>query len=126
LLRRRVRAADHRVPDGLRTEVRHLFATSSPVNPHGVRTLLETGFQPVALLRKFGTRLRFLLYRPSPDSRPAPPAGQPERTVACSATKELEDAFRDDWTGTGIILDDPAQPRLQMQRLPFPFGAVRR
>ncbi|GAA0343772.1 GNAT family N-acetyltransferase [Streptomyces blastmyceticus] len=103
-------------------DIRHLFATSSPANPHGVRTLLEAGFQPVALVRKFGGRLRFLLYRPSPARWPAAPGGLPERTVACSATGELERAFQEGWTGTGIVLGEPGHPRLRMRRLPLPFG----
>ncbi|MFJ3902441.1 GNAT family N-acetyltransferase [Streptomyces sp. NPDC090025] len=118
------------------TGIRHVFATSSPANPHGVRTLMEAGFQPVGLLEKFGGKLRFLLYRPYPQAappsasqpitqsaplsaslsaspsaqRPTAPTGSEERLVAFSATDELARAFRDGWSGTGLRLDGPTGP----------------
>jgi GNAT superfamily N-acetyltransferase len=103
------------------TDIRHLFATSSPRNPHGVRTLLETGFRPVRLVRKFGGKLRFLFYRPQPTGWPAPDDGQAEMTVAFPATDELEKAFLDGWTGVGITLDGPDAAHLRMQRHVLPF-----
>ncbi|WP_414170002.1 GNAT family N-acetyltransferase [Streptoverticillium reticulum] len=108
------------------TGIRHLFATSSPLNPHGVRTLSEAGFQPIDLIRKFGGKLRFLLYRPSPQGWPAVPAGTPERTVPFPDTGALEGAFRDGWTGAGLVLDGPGPARLRMHRRPPPFGAAQR
>ncbi|GAA0471272.1 GNAT family N-acetyltransferase [Streptomyces stramineus] len=106
------------------TGIRHLFATSSPANPHGVRTLIEAGFQPVDLVRKFGGSLRFLLYRPSPAQWPT--AGEsPEKTIAFSATDELERAFRDGWTGTGISHDAHGHAQLRMRRRPLPFADAR-
>ncbi|MFD4864491.1 GNAT family N-acetyltransferase [Streptomyces sp. NPDC058412] len=116
--------------------VRHVFATSSPANPHGVRTLMEAGFQPVALVEKFGGRLRFLLYRPYPEPWAAPPARRlgPTRSaesaesaeliVPFSATDELARAFRDGWSGAGLRFDGPDGPdgaRLRMLRRPLPF-----
>lgn len=121
------------------TGIRHLFATSSPANPHGVRTLMETGFQPVGLVEKFGGRLRFLLYRPYPEPWAGPPAGGPgtagsaepsepsepavpaERIVAFSATDELARAFRDGWSGSGLRFDGSEGARLRMLRRPLPF-----
>ena len=48
------------------TDMRHLFATSSPHNPYGTRALMEAGFRPIKLVVKFGGNLRFLFYRPYP------------------------------------------------------------
>ncbi|MEV4503372.1 GNAT family N-acetyltransferase [Streptomyces klenkii] len=104
------------------TDIRHLFATSAPSNPYAVRTLLEAGFQPIGLVRKFGGRLRFLLYRPGPAGPPATAGEPPELTVACSATDALERAFRDGWTGTGIDIDGAGRARLRMRRRPLPFS----
>lgn len=104
------------------TDIRHLFSTSSPENPHGVRTLIETGFRPVRLVRKFGGKLRFLLYRPRPAGWPPhPPGDRTERIVALSATGELDDAFHDGWTGVGITIDGPRSAYLRMARQPPPF-----
>ncbi|MFF3767651.1 GNAT family N-acetyltransferase [Streptomyces sp. NPDC001922] len=103
------------------TGIRHLFATSSPRNPHGVRSLIATGFRPVRVALKFGGKLRFLFYRPFPADWPAGHGPVPERAVALSDTAGLEDAFRRGWVGTGIDVT-PAAPRLRMQRHPLPFG----
>ncbi|WP_327065881.1 GNAT family N-acetyltransferase [Kitasatospora sp. NBC_01302] len=100
------------------TDIRHLLSTSSPANPHGVRSLIETGFRPVRLVRKFGGKLRFLCYRPSPAGWPA--AAGPRRTVALGATEELEQAFRDGWTGTSLVIDDSG-PCLALRLQPAPF-----
>lgn len=113
--------------DGSDTGIRHLFATSSPLNPHGVRTLSEAGFQPIGIVRKFGGKLRFLLYRPNPQGWPPAPAGTPERTVPFPDIGALEEAFRDGWTGAGIDfdVDGPGPARLRMHRRPPPFGDAR-
>ncbi|MEU2389512.1 GNAT family N-acetyltransferase [Streptomyces sp. NPDC007369] len=106
------------------TGVRHVFATSSPANPHGVRTLAEAGFHPVGLVEKFGGKLRFLLYRPYPQPWPAPTADRAEpaeRVVAFSDTGELARAFRDGWSGAGLRFDGRAGARLRMLRRPLPF-----
>ncbi|MCX4539396.1 GNAT family N-acetyltransferase [Streptomyces sp. NBC_01565] len=111
------------------TGIRHLFSTSSPANPHGVRTLMEAGFRPVGLVEKFGGRLRFLLYRPYPQTHPAEPdapAPPAERVVAFSATDELARAFRDGWCGVGLRFDRPGGARLRMLRLPLPFRVGQR
>ncbi|MEU5163462.1 N-acetyltransferase [Streptomyces sp. NPDC020875] len=127
------------------TDIRHLLATSAPANPHGVRTLMAAGFRPVDLVRKFGGRLRFLLYRPAPGAAPAtgplgPAAGPtgaapaadgpgpaaPERVVDFAATAELARAFADGWTGAAMEPGrDGASPRLRMVHRPHPFGTVR-
>lgn len=107
------------------TGARHLLATSSPANPHGVRTLMEAGFRPVGLVRKFGGRLRFLLYRPSPAPWPADRGDRTGRTVPFTATGDLERAFRNGWAGTGIVPDASGGARLRMRRLPLPFAAGR-
>lgn len=115
--------------DLVETDIRHLLATSSPANPHGVRSLLEAGFRPVRLVRKFGGRLRFLCYRPSPAGWPAErpsessagrPGDGPRRSVSLGATEELERAFQDGWTGTAIVIDDSG-PRLALRHQPLPF-----
>ncbi|MGK5544766.1 GNAT family N-acetyltransferase [Streptomyces sp. URMC 127] len=111
--------------DVARTDIRHLFATSAPANPYAVRTLLQAGFRPIGLVRKFGGRLRFLLHRPTPGAWPVTAGEQPELTVACSATEALERAFRDGWTGTGIAIDGAGGARLRMRREPLPFGTGR-
>ncbi|MFJ7776958.1 GNAT family N-acetyltransferase [Streptomyces yangpuensis] len=97
------------------TGIRHVLATSSPDNPHGVRTLMEAGFRPVGLVEKFGGKLRFLLYRTYPQPWTAPPALPPgpapaepeERLVALSAVAELARAFRDGWSGAALSFDGP-------------------
>jgi GNAT superfamily N-acetyltransferase len=127
------------------TGIRHVFSTSSPANPHGVRTLMEAGFQPVGLVEKFGGKLRFLLYRPYPQPWPDPPAAPPgpgpgpahagpeERLIAFSAADELAQAFRDGWSSAGLRFDEPADlggpvrrgpARLRMVRRPLPFRLV--
>ncbi|AXK31840.1 GNAT family N-acetyltransferase [Streptomyces armeniacus] len=104
------------------TEIRHLFATSSPNNPHGVRSLLETGFRPFRLVRKFGGRLRFLFYRPTPADWPAMPDGGDERHIGLDAVSELERAFDAGWTGTGIEHHERDGASLRMRRCPLPYG----
>ncbi|MEU5092476.1 GNAT family N-acetyltransferase [Streptomyces sp. NPDC021356] len=119
------------------TDVRHLFATSSPANPHGVRTLMEAGFRPICLVRKFGGKLRFLLHRtvqPGTPTRiddpldPVGPAGEgPEKAVDLTATAELEAAFAEGWTDSGMLVDPRGgHARLLMRHRPLPFAPVRR
>jgi ribosomal protein S18 acetylase RimI-like enzyme len=108
--------------DLAQTDIRHLFATSSPHNPHGVRTLLETGFRQVKLVRKFGGKLRFLFYRPHPEEWPPTPDRAEERLVAPSAIDDLEQAFREGWTGVGITVDGPNTVHFRMTRQPLPFS----
>lgn len=125
------------------TRIRHLFATSSPANPHGVRTLMEAGFQPIDLVEKFGGSLRFLLYRPYPEPWPEPSAATPrgtrpsepraveehgppeegrsERLVPFSASADLSCAFRNGWSGSGLRFDASHKAVLRMVRRPLPF-----
>ncbi|MFJ3303895.1 GNAT family N-acetyltransferase [Streptomyces sp. NPDC086549] len=104
------------------TDIRHLFATSSPKNPHGVRSLIEAGFRPVDLVRKFGGKLRFLFYRPSPGGWAAASGGGTEASVPLSSTDELERAFQDGWTGIRVAHDERGVAHLRMKRQPLPFS----
>ncbi|MFF0299019.1 GNAT family N-acetyltransferase [Kitasatospora sp. NPDC004614] len=108
--------------DLVATDVRHLFATSSPRNPHGIRSLIETGFRPIRLVEKFGGKLRFLFYRSTPAGWPE--AAGPAQAVALASTTELELAFQDGWIGTGITIDDSG-PRLVMQKWSLPSNDER-
>ncbi|WP_456249811.1 GNAT family N-acetyltransferase [Longispora urticae] len=99
------------------TGLRHLFATSAPGNPHGIGSLLSAGFRPVRLVRKFGGRLRFLLYRPNPGDWPAAPTGL---DVPLHATGDLEQAFGDGWVGVALTGEGPAV-RLRMARQAVPY-----
>jgi ribosomal protein S18 acetylase RimI-like enzyme len=102
------------------TPFRHLFATSSPRNPHGIRSLLEAGFRPIRLLVKFGGKLRFLCYRPTPQGWDTTPAAV--RSVPMSATAELGHAFSTGWVGAGVEFASTG-PRLHLERRPLPFPA---
>ncbi|MFF8845271.1 GNAT family N-acetyltransferase [Streptomyces sp. NPDC015127] len=103
------------------SDIRHLFATSSPKNPHGVRSLLEAGFRPVELVRKFGGKLRFLFYRPALTGWTTAPAGGTDRVVDLSDITALEDAFHDGWTGIRVIRDEREGAQLVMRRQALPF-----
>lgn len=100
------------------TPFRHLFATSSPRNPHGVRSLVDAGFRPIRLLVKFGGKLRFLCYRPTPHGWDTTPAAA--RSVPMSATGELDQAFTAGWVGAGVEFPGTG-PRLRLERRPLPF-----
>ncbi|MEU4175155.1 GNAT family N-acetyltransferase [Streptomyces sp. NPDC026589] len=102
------------------TGTRHVFATSSPCNPYGVKPLVTAGLRPVRLVRKFGGHLRFLLYRPFPAGWGADSPRGEEKAVALSAITELEAAFRDGWVGAEVVIDE-AGARLRMRRAPLPF-----
>ncbi len=117
------------------TGIRHLFATSSPRNPHGVRSLIGAGFRPVRLVEKFGGNLRFLFYRPFPggwdpaqdDAAHGTHDDTGAKLLALSATGDLRAAFASGWIGTGIHMGaatatNGGAPRLRMRRRPLPFG----
>jgi len=110
----------HALSDLANTEIRHLFATSSPQNPYGIRSLIETGFRPIRLILKFGGKLRLLFYRPYPADWCLANAHMTEKEVPLSATADLEAAFQNGWIGTGIKIDKAA-PRLRMQHHPILF-----
>jgi GNAT superfamily N-acetyltransferase len=102
-------------------DIRHLYATSSPMNPNGVGSLMRSGFRPVRLVTKFGGKLRFLFYRPTPAPWPPSRNGQEERSVGLSATGELEKAFLEGWVGVRLGTDDRSGPSLSLQRHSLPF-----
>ncbi|MEU7137682.1 GNAT family N-acetyltransferase [Streptomyces sp. NPDC046261] len=120
------------------TGIRHLFATSSPRNPHGVRSLIAAGFRPVRLVVKFGGNQRFLFYRPfpggwEPAGDDAPDDAQDHtggKLLPLSATGDLEAAFGSGWIGTDLHMGvanatngtDGTAPRLRMRRRSLPFG----
>lgn len=106
------------------TPFRHLFATSSPRNPNGVRSLVDAGFRPIRMLVKFGGKLRFLCYRRTPRGWDTMSLSGPAeaRTVAMSATDELDQAFTAGWVGVGVEFPDTG-PRLCLERRPLPFPA---
>lgn len=105
------------------TRYRHLFATSAPANPHGVRTLIAAGFRPVKVVRKFGGRLRFLLYRPNPGGWPPAGPRQARREIPLDATDELSHAFSSGWVGTAVETAGPAGC-LTLAREPVPFAVA--
>lgn len=106
------------------TGTRHLFATSAPSNPHGVRALVEAGFRTIGLVEKFGGKLRFLLYRPYPSPWPPPTGPGPnesaERVVPLADTEALTYAHAAGWVGSDVRLDAPGGPALRMLRCPLP------
>jgi GNAT superfamily N-acetyltransferase len=106
--------------DLARTDIRHLFATSSPRNSHGVRTLLATGFRPIRMVEKFGGKLRFLLYRPYP-AEWGPPEDDGLLMLDLRATKELAAAFEAGWAGSAITIGAGGS-WLSMRRHSLPFG----
>ncbi|MEU8844732.1 GNAT family N-acetyltransferase [Streptomyces sp. NPDC048564] len=107
-------------------DIGHLYATSSPMNPHGVGSLLAAGFRPVRLVTKFGGKLRFLFHRPTPNSWAPARNGQPELSVSLSATGELENAFLEGWVGVRLDSDHSSGPRLSLQRHSLPFADQQR
>ncbi|MDC0773762.1 GNAT family N-acetyltransferase [Streptomyces sp. HD] len=102
-------------------DVRHLYATSSPKNPHGIGSLMRAGFRPVRLVRKFGGKLRLLFYRPTPAPWTSGRSGEPERSVPLSAINELEEVLRDGWIGIRLTDDDRLGPCLSLRRHSLPF-----
>jgi GNAT superfamily N-acetyltransferase len=111
--------------DMANTQYRHLFATSSPANPHGVRTLIQAGFRPIRLVRKFGGKSRFLCYRPNPDGWLPVPSSQVGRQIPLDATDTLADALDSGWVGTGITVTPPAS-RLLLTCQPVPITSTSR
>ncbi|MGA5898679.1 GNAT family N-acetyltransferase [Streptomyces venetus] len=107
--------------------IRHLCATSSPRNPAGVGSLMRAGFRPVRLVRKFGGKLRFLFYRPTPEPWPVKETTAtepPQRSLPFSDTAGLDQAFREGWIGVDIDTDRTG-PRLRLRRHPLPFTSQR-
>lgn len=101
------------------TGMRHLLATSSPRNPHGIRSLIKAGFRPIQIKLKFGGKLRLLFYRPFPDGWPDVDPTVIEE-VSLSATSELRTAFRGGWVGKDVRIEGSTS-KLLIQHCPLEF-----
>ena len=115
------RALNQQALSALReTDIRHLFATSSPRNPYGLRQLMAVGFRSVRLGVKFGGKMRVLSYRPFPEDMAPAAADLGERSIPLTATTNLDVAFRTGWVGVGVETSGTdSLMRLRYQPAPF-------
>ena len=102
------------------TDVRHLFATTSPRNPYSLIQLIAAGFRPVRLGVKFGGKTRILCYRPYPEMWLAADSDLDARLVPLTATEDLVAAFRAGWVGFGVMTGNTGY-QLEMRYQPAPF-----
>ena len=103
--------------DVARSEFRHLFATTSPANPSGIRAMFSAGFRAMRLFERFEGRLRFLGYRRAQSPWPAPDTDSAHRSIPLGATDELRDALAQGWVGH-TLLDEQDELRLGMSYEP--------
>lgn len=101
-------------------EFRHVLATSSPRNPHGIRQLMAAGFRPVRFVERVGGTIRLLSYRPLPHGWPDVDGDSPERVVPLSDLLSLAAVLRSGWVGHEVIPDTDGF-RLRVRRHPAPY-----